>query len=268
MAKQSGIHQIKGKVGEMSYYKQSGVTSGLIRSINPSMSGRVKNDEAYENTRLNNREFAQACKIAAALGRYVEPKYRPMILPFSQSKMAKDVLAIIKADPTANAPWGFRGLSTTNFAIPVETLNSIAKNNFADLVSAVGHELSSTATAVEDTISVSFQSGAADKIASYGATGVFVKACVDFLLYKRPNRSTLSDAEVKGRAFYSAEGDVTSLSNTYTMPIEFNKLPAPAGGAVVGYAVTIIIMPYREVGGVKHILQEACTFECQQLDLN
>lgn len=42
MAKQSGIHQIKGKVGEMSYYKQSGVSSGLIRSINPSMSGRVK----------------------------------------------------------------------------------------------------------------------------------------------------------------------------------------------------------------------------------
>ena len=265
MAKQSGIHQIKGKVGEMSYYKQSGVAAGLIRSINPSMSGRVKNDEAYENTRLNNREFAQACKLAAALGRYVEPKYRPMILPFSQSKMAKDLLAIIKADPTANAPWGFRGLSTTNFAIPVDTLNSIAKNNFGDIVAEVTHELSQTASSIEDSISVSFQSGAADKLASYGATGCYVKACVDYLVYKRPDRQTLSDAEVKGRSFSSAEESTTTYDQSLTIEAQFSKLPAPIGGAVVGYAVTIIVMPYREVGGVKHILQEACTFECKQI---
>ena len=266
MAKQSGIHQIKGKVGEMSYYKQSGVSAGLIRSINSSMSGRVKNDEAYENTRLNNREFAQACKIAAALGRYVEPKYRPMILPFSQSKMAKDVLAIIKADPTANAPWGFRGLSTTNFAIPVDTLNSIAKNNFGDIIADVSHEVEATGSAVNDSIGISFQSGAADKLAAYGATGCYVKACVDFLLYKRPDRQTLSDAEVRGRSFASAEDSVTSYDQDITLETNFTKLPAPTGGAVVGYAVTIIVMPYREVGGVKHILQEACTFQCQQIE--
>lgn len=267
MAKQSGIHQIKGKVGEMSYYKQSGVAAGLIRSINPSMSGRVKNDEAYENTRLNNREFAQACKLAAALGRYVEPKYRPMILPFSQSKMAKDLLAIIKADPTANAPWGFRGLSTTNFAIPVETLNSIAKNNFADLVAAVEHDLQVTGQNVTDTINIDFQSGAADKLASYGATGVIVKCCYDFLTYKRPNRATLSDAEVRGRAFTSVQDDTTDVSASLTLDGAFVKLPTPAGGAVTGYAATIIIMPYREVGGIKHILQEACTFESVNIDV-
>lgn len=265
MAKQSGIHQIKGKVGEMSYYKQSGVAAGLIRSINPSMSGRVKNDEAYENTRLNNREFAQACKLAAALGRYVEPKYRPMILPFSQSKMAKDLLAIIKADPTANAPWGFRGLSTTNFAIPVDTLNSIAKNNFGDIVAEVAHDVETSGSSVNDSISITFQSGAADKLAAYGANGCFVKACVDYLVYKRPDRQTLSDAEVKGRSFSSAEESTTTYDQGLTIETQFTKLPAPIGGAVVGYAVTIIVMPYREVGGVKHILQEACTFECKQI---
>lgn len=267
MAKQSGIHQIKGKVGEMSYYKQSGVSAGLIRSINPSMSGRVKNDEAYENTRLNNREFAQACKIAAALGRYVAPKYRPMILPFSQSKMAKDVLAIIKADPTANAPWGFRGLSTSDFAIPVETLNTTAKNNFSDLVSLVEHDISVTGSNVTDAINVDFQSGAADKLATYGATGVIVKCCYDFLLYKRPDRSTLSDAQVQGRAFASVEDETTISAASLALDGAFVKLPAPTGGAVVGYAATIIIMPFREVGGVKHILQEACTFQCQQITL-
>lgn len=189
-----------------------------------------------------------------------------MILPFSQSKMAKDVLEIIKADPTANAPWGFRGLSTTDFAIPVETLNSTAKNNFADLVALVEHDITTTGQNVTDAINVEFQSGAADKLATYGATGVIVKCCYDFLTYKRPNRATLSDAEVRGRAFATVEDDTTSVATSLALDGEFVKLPAPSGGAVTGYAATIIIMPYREVGGVKHILQEACTFQCQQIN--
>lgn len=267
MAKQSGIHQIKGKVGEMSYYKQSGVAAGLIRSINPSMSGRVKNDEAYENTRLNNREFAQACKIASCLGRFLSPKYRPMILPFSQSKMAKDVLAIIKADPTANASWGFRGLDTTNLQIPVETLNSIAKNSFADLVASVEHTVETGGENYVDSMSITLQSGIQDKLSSYGATGVIIRACVDFFIYKRPNRSTLSDAQVRGREFVNVETDVTNYTNPVTLSAQFTPLPSLIGGSTDAYATTLVIMPYREVGGVKHILQEACTFACEQLSI-
>ena len=67
MAKQSGLHQLRGKVGEHSYYRQTGISSGLVRSINQGMSARVKNDEAFLNTRLNNAEFGQAGRIASVL---------------------------------------------------------------------------------------------------------------------------------------------------------------------------------------------------------
>lgn len=267
MAKQSGIHQIKGKVGEMSYYRQSGVNAGIIRSINPSMSGRVKNDAAYENTRLNNAEFGQACKIASVLGRFFSPKYRPMILPFSQSKMAKDVLEIIKADPTNIARWGYRGLKLNPLEIPVDTLNSTAKNNFSDLVANVANEVDTGGENYEITTSVTFQSGIADKLSAYGATGVYVRACLDTFFYARPSFATHSPAQVLGREAVSHETEAETYSSAVTIVNTIAPAPSVPSGSEIAYAVTVVIMPYREVGGVKHILQEACTFQCQQIDL-
>ena len=127
MAKQSGLHQIKGKVGEFSYYRQSGIANGLIRSINPAMSGRVKTGAEYANTRLNNAEFGQACRIAAQLISAITPKYRPMILPFSQAKLAKSVLDLIKqTDDT----WGERNLDDPQAQSVSPLVNALAKNNF------------------------------------------------------------------------------------------------------------------------------------------
>lgn len=267
MAKQSGIHQIKGKVGEMSYYRQSGVNAGIIRSINPSMSGRVKNDAAYENTRLNNAEFGQACKIAAVLGRFFTPKYRPMILPFSQAKMAKDVLEIIKADPTASTRWGWRGLALDPLEIPVDTLNSTAKNNFGDLIANVESVVDTGGEDYEITTSVTFQSGIADKLSAYGATGVIVKACLDTFFYARPSFANQAKGRVFGREAVAHQADTTTYDSALSIVNTIAPIPTPAAGSEMAYAVTVVIMPYREVGGVKHILQEACTFQCQQVEV-
>ena len=129
MAKQSGLHQLRGKVGEHSYYKQTGVASGLVRSINQGMSARVKTSEEYANVRLNNAEFGQAGRIAKVLGQFITPKYRPMILPFSQSKMCKIILDAIKKDTTH--PWGQRNLSENinGINVCINSLNSIRKND-------------------------------------------------------------------------------------------------------------------------------------------
>ena len=67
MAKQRGIHQISGTVNNLTYYEQKYVKGGLIRRVNEGMSGRLKTDPAFENTRSKNAIFGMCSKIASAV---------------------------------------------------------------------------------------------------------------------------------------------------------------------------------------------------------
>ncbi len=111
MAKQSGIHQLRGKVGEMSYYRQAGVVPGLARRINQSMSSRVKTSDEFANTRLNNEEFKKANKYATLAFHSVNPSWRAMFRRFAIATMTKRFLEYIKA---GNGYWGHR-IPTTSF---------------------------------------------------------------------------------------------------------------------------------------------------------
>lgn len=67
MAKQRGIHQISGTINNLTYYEQKYVRGGLIRRVNEGMSGRLKTDPAFANTRSKNAIFGMCSKIAAAV---------------------------------------------------------------------------------------------------------------------------------------------------------------------------------------------------------
>lgn len=67
MAKQRGIHQISGTVNNLTYYEQKYVRGGLIRRVNDGMSGRLKTDPAFANTREKNAIFGMCSKIAASV---------------------------------------------------------------------------------------------------------------------------------------------------------------------------------------------------------
>lgn len=270
MAKQIGIHQIKGKVGTRSYYRQSGVADGLSREINQALSGRVKEDPAYANTRLNNREFGQACKIAGVFGRFIQPKYRPMILPFSQSLMAQIILDVIKNDPTANAQWGFRGLVASPLTIPVEALNACVKNRFDDIFGDVVWSLTAgTGSARTLSFEGTPQSGAADFLQSIGADGVITKVIACSFIYKRPVADDQEDAVVLGlpRKSNTDDSDLEAFaeSTAIELDITFVNPTAPEGGSV-GTVAIAIAMPYREIGGTQHILQEYCTYQAAQVE--
>lgn len=269
MAKQIGIHQIKGKVGTRSYYRQSGVADGLSREINQALSGRVKEDPAYANTRLNNREFGQACKIAGVFGRFIQPKFRPMVLPFSQSLMAQIILDVIKNDPTANAQWGFRGLAMSPLVVPVEALNACVKNRFDDIYSDVDLELTAgTGNARTLSFTGTPQSGAADFLQSIGADGVYTKVIACSFIYKRPVSADQEDATVIGLPRRSVTDDSSADSftpdNEITQSVTFVKPLAPTGGEVATIGV-VIVMPFRTIGGNEHILQEYCTYLAEQV---
>ena len=253
MAKQSGLHQIRGKVGEHSYYSQSGVSSGLIRKINQGMSQRVKTDEAFANTRLNNAEFGQGCRVASCLIQHITPKYRTMLLTFAQAKAAKKVVERIKDDNTHN--WGERTYYDQTGEITSQILNSLAKVDFSNLpLSFVRPPQQGDAACLA--IDITFE----DYLSSIGADGAELE-----VLNCRPIigdyfhgiwGSSVARMEVALEHDYHIGdgGSEEDLSNVF--PIE---TPAGTNSHNVSFVVCVVL-PYKTINSQKHILQEKCTF--------
>lgn len=257
MAKQSGIHQLRGKVGEHSYYKQTGVASGLVRSINQGMSARVKTSDEYANVRLNNAEFGQGGRIAAVLAQYITPKYRPMILPFSQSKMAKIVLEYIKNDSTA--PWGQRNITPENSGeMQVAALNSVVKNRFEDfgLVLIVNEETTS--------LTVTCKSETVNKLSAIGAEGFEIRFLSISTWIGTFDKGTAKRYAPSHARAYIYQTDFENPSAEENFEFTYGLRPAPpAGWPAFGAYRTglVILLPYRTINGQKFTLQEHCTFK-------
>lgn len=257
MAKQSGIHQLRGKVGEHSYYKQSGVTGGLVRSINQGMSSRVKTSPEFENTRRNNDEFKLATKAAADLLNAVVPKYRPMFNLFRNARTSASLLEISKQ--TA-APWGKRHLVPAQRPQVAEVMTSASKSKLNELF-AVRFDV---ADGRVDTINVLPTSSMSDILASYGANGVIVKAYGVRAYLTNPQDPLASgelaeniivlgnDVEINLPAmdWQDESSGITTPSRDLTILTGHVELPL----------IYVIALPYRTVNGTQYILQEACRF--------
>ena len=257
MAKQSGLHQIRGKVGEHSYYRQTGIVPGLVRSINQGMSARVKTGEEYANTRLNNAEFGAAAAVAGLLGKMVIPKYRPMVLPFSQSKMAKDILEIARQ---SGGSWGQRVVTSADTEALCETLTKTSKLTMSDFVSY--EFLRPTNTEVDTTIAFTAQQATA--LASLGISGIgisvgaFDLATGKFVAseggihksYYRTRSSITGDTQVTA-------GSAGQIQVNFNIPETFAPTPELYNGHRI---IVCVLMPYRTINNIKHILQEYCSF--------
>lgn len=257
MAKQSGIHQLRGKVGEHSYYRQTGVQGGLVRAINPAMSNRVKTDPAFANTRLNNAEFGQGGRIASVLARFINPKYRPMVLPFSQAKMAKVILDYIKTD---DSEWGQRNLKT-NDIVPasLDALNLVSKNRFEDF--GLGIEINTE----NNTAHIVLGTQAANKLNSIGADGLMltIVCAAPWVGHFLPSENKYFESY--GRATRVTEDGIVAddeLTLNFTTPT-----PPPVDWPVdFNQFLIFIVLPFRTVGSAKYILQEHCTYKATEFE--
>lgn len=255
MAKQSGIHQLRGKVGEHSYYRQTGVSTGLVRSINQGLSARVKSGEEYVNTRLNNAEFGQAGAIASCVAKLIVPKFRPMMLPFSQSKMAKIILDVIKTD---SAPWGQRNLNIDNVSDTLESaLLSVRKNDSSN--TGVYIEFSDDDNGWIAKFNTPIWTSFLQSIGADGATLSLIAA--------RPFIGKTTNGF--GRTpYYPCVPNFNILSvdaNAGSADENFPSTPdgptTPQSAFYLGSAIAVaVIMPYRTIDSVNHILQEYCTY--------
>lgn len=259
MAKQTGLHQIRGKVGEHSYYRQSGVNSGLMRGINPAMSSRVKTGDEYANTRLNNAEFRNAAELASAMGGIIIPKYRPMILPFSQSKLTSAYLQLIKE---TSGQWGQRHATLAQAQQIADSLNAIAKKRYADMFEDIQPIVVPAGTTTASVI-CSFTDDQATTLASLGISGVVFKATgvQVFIGEYDPNTGRNRKTGVTPQIPDSEDVEFSSgVGQSVTINPAVSSLVLP-GYVGLGYIV-VIAMPYREIGGINYTLQEYCTFKC------
>lgn len=264
MAKQSGIHQIKGKVGEMSYYRQSGVNGGLIRSINQGMSARVKTGDEYINARRNNAEFALACRVAGALGGSVIPKWRPMFLTFSQAAIAKKLLELVKLDTSEGASWGTRGLLQTRFEEALAALNGRAKNPFADFVADATFTAGSTTVPQSEAVEVALNLSAnvSEKLAAIGCDGVNIYVNMFQINVGNYNASVGAyDATLvrqRGAISGSFTASDTSWEDTLVHLRMMGTVTAPS---FIQRTIGIVLVPYRTINGAKYEMQEYATFQ-------
>ena len=259
MAKQSGIHQLKGKVRGMSYYRQKGVSDGLARSINQGLSARVKNDAAYLNTRLNGAEFGFAGSFAGACIRNISDRQRAMLKDFATGMLAKQVREIIVSDTTN--PWGQRHLVGTDWQeLLMQIISSYAKVDFASNVGGVFDvSVASSGGGFDWTPDAELPTGWGSLLGAKGATGAYV----DMYAYKvqlTDLGAGVRKADAKVAIIGSDEfaiGTAGTITAPATLGAEFDGTQADD----VLQGVLVVVRPYQEVNSVKYIRQELCTFE-------
>ena len=265
MAKQSGLHQIKGKVGEYSYYKQTGVAGGLIRSINQGLSARVKTGAEYANARLNNQEFGAACNTAGLLGKLVVPKFRPMILPFSQSKMAKDILKVARQNVAA---WGQRVVTSSDTDKLCAILSAQSKRDYQEFVTLEVERTSATTADIKG----SFTEDQATLMASLGITDLTVTALLYDVATGMWNAAgqimTTGYETFKSGAHVWVDESIeagTGSDSAQEMAVS-SMIPAPNH---YGHQIIVfVVLPSRTINNVSSILQEYCSFVAMPLPAN
>lgn len=257
MAKQIGLHQIKGRVGDHAYYRQTGVRNGLIRSINQGLADRVKNGSEYANTRLNMAEFGQACRIAGVYGKLVVPKWRPMFLAFSQSKLSKKIVALVKQG-TGN--WGERSIAPASLPLVAGYLGEMSKLPISDLCGVSADAISVSAGTGNAVVVAGTYNVTADNfnaLSAMDADGLQIKMLVNGIEIGNYNAAA---KEYAPSSLLAQASDTADLDAAGSDSIEATIAKPASTAGTAALVVTFIAMPYRTVNNVAHILQEQCRF--------
>lgn len=141
MAKQRGIHQIRGKIDNLSYYEQKYVRGGLIRRINAAMSERLKTDSAFANTRTANELFGGCSLYASSILSCFGQRSVFLFKPYRQALLTKAIFSAYKSIsyPEKTSNIFFSGV---NVRFLISAVDSIVKNkisaNFPSIVQFKG----------------------------------------------------------------------------------------------------------------------------------
>lgn len=264
MAKQRGIHQIKGKVGDMSYYQTAGVPGGLIRRIPEGLSARVKTAEEYANTRLNNDEFKNASMISTFAFNAVPARKASMMRRFAIAYMNKRVLDYIRQ---GSGDWGQRIPSEKFDVILNDILDNYAKlgpysDEYGFLTVEAGESTIDINVVAPASLKSTLESIGCDEIDFVGV-GVFAAESV---VSGQFNFITgVSDPSVVGLAPDGTEATETVVQIPTTSPNVFYKINATTFTAALLYPnhaqmAIVSFIPVRTVNNVRYRMYQYATF--------
>lgn len=237
----------------------------MVRKINQGLSDRVKTDEAFANTRLNNVEFKHANQLAAIAFNDVPNRKRGMMVNFAIAAMTKRALAAIKEGSGA---WGDRRPDIMVDSLMCDMLENHAKGGVYD--SEYGNiAITNLSTAGVGKIEFSLSQSLLSSLVNDG---------VDSLVYVTQicavgiTASGVDTFAFGGRNIYAVEQETLDPTSDLRVEINLNVGSAanlnmrPAEYAVLntlanhGYYAVVSILPARIQGSQMYTLQEKCTF--------
>lgn len=264
MAKQSGIHGIRGKINGVSYYSSKN-GGQLIRKINEGMSSRVKTAKEYANTRLNNAEFGAAGSLAGAIVRPISQRWRFILDSIATGKLVKAIKAAMMQDTAS--PWGERVVPLTEMAHLQDVFNGFSKNEMPqEIVNVLQNDM--TYAAATSTISIpnsaALSADLAQQLLDKGATHITTK--VFAFNVRKPYIGADGKTYVPAEALFvdisntfgsehssiADEDDITGSGTLANAPAVLNE-ESHLGG------VLVVCLPERYVGNEYFTLQELCS---------
>lgn len=268
MAKQTGLHLIKGKVGEYSYYRSAGVDAPLMRRINQGMSARVKNGDEYANTRLNNAEFKNAQALATFLFNAVPNRKASMMRRFAIAEMTKKGLEYIK---DGSGQWGAR--------IPVAGMDGIAfdllenRSKSGPYQGEFGLLTGGKGSGNDYNINLEISEAVVTELAAKGIDGF---TC----LVVKGALAEIVDTDGFVRQHFGVSSitpvDFSSVEDGQETLVTFVPSSSTLGMSQAGYAVAsdaanngmyaiVTFLPFRVIGSKRHTLYEYANFACLSL---
>lgn len=155
MAKQRGIHQIKGKINNLCYYEQKYVRGGLIRRINEAMSERLKTDPVFVNTRRANTIFGGASLCAGAILEFFSSRATYLFKPYRHAILTKFVKKYLSAVVLNNnfPTYLTRTLMYSSFS---NIIDNIVKNKLRDYFPSIAYQYNALDLSIEHEIEIPF----------------------------------------------------------------------------------------------------------------
>lgn len=207
MAQQEGLIKLKGRIGDLTFYKtRNGFQARAKKGVD---SKRIANDPSFQRTRENGAEFGRAC----TAGKLLRNVFKPLTVNLSDhavsNRMMKEMLKVIQADAVNE-----RGLRQVLDA-ETEMLTGFEFNLNGLVASTISVPYSATIDRVLGEAKVSFSEfSAADMISKpSGATHFKLKVAVASIDFEND--------------FYEVDIQETatlSLSNKSIDPIELKGM--------------------------------------------
>lgn len=264
MAKQAGLHGIRGKVGNHSYYSSKN-GGELMRSINEGMSERVKKDIAFDNTRKNMAEFGACAASAGAVLKAISQRWRFILNAASIGVFTKVLYDAMMKD-TSHA-WGQREIPTADLVVYQDFITRISKNQFpSEIVQFLKEKMHYTVFNQSVTVATTYfpSQDLVNYFLSLGADVLTIK------LYSVRSTPPTFDNTLQGYSQPTIElSDLSVFEEICDLHNVFNEELISSGYKQYSYhlvneihavqGVLAILIPQKAVGGTRYTLQKYCS---------